>query len=67
MGCSELSKVTSTVITSRVEILRDLITENKPSIIALQETPDKTSDLLQNTGFSVYRSGTLLLGLLNSD
>jgi hypothetical protein len=67
MGCGALTDVTPSVMDSRLRILRSLLSEHMPSIVALQEAPTETSALLRLAGFAAYDSGALLLGMRNTD
>ena len=67
MGCGPFASVKATVAISRLQVLRDLLVEQVPSLVALQEAPQPASATLRKAGFSTYGSGGLLLGMRNAD
>lgn len=57
----------ASVIDARIQTLKNLLGERIPSVVALQEAPQDADALLQQSGFTVYGSGELLLGMRNTD
>lgn len=67
MGCGKRASVKSNAIDARLMTLKNLLGERIPSVVALQESPQKAASLLQQGGFTIYDSGELLLGMRNTD
>lgn len=67
MGCGALTKVAAGVTVSRTDVLRGIVLERQPSIVALQEAPASAKGVLQASGFSVHTVGCLALGLRCTD